>query len=90
MAKNPDIKQAILSAANERGAFKTTCPSEIARTLFPDDWRNHMSEIRDAAIDLQNQGKVIILQKGLPIGTGPIKGPIRIRIKSAGILQIKS
>jgi hypothetical protein len=83
MYENPDIKQAILSAASERGAFKTTCPSEIARALFPQDWRKHMGDIRDAAIELRHEGKVVISQKGKPIDTGHIKGPIRIGIGKA-------
>jgi hypothetical protein len=83
MYENPDIKQAILSAASERGAFKTTCPSEIARALFPQDWRSHMAEVRDAAVNLQHEGKVIMSQKGKPIEPGHIKGPIRIGIGKA-------
>jgi hypothetical protein len=84
MSRRSDIKQAILSAASKRGAFKTTCPSEIARSLFPQDWRNHMAEIRGAAVELHNEGKVTISQKGVPIDSGHIKGPIRIGISSAG------
>lgn len=83
MSKNPDIKKAIVAAASERGEFKTTCPSEIARSLFPQDWRSHMAEIRDAAVDLQQEGKVIITQNGQPVDISHIKGPIRIGIGKA-------
>lgn len=65
----------------ERGPDKSTCPSEVARALFPDDWRKHMQDVRDAAIDLQKQGKVAITQKGEPVDVDNIKGPIRIKIK---------
>lgn len=78
--KYPDIANTILATATERGREKSTCPSEIARLLFPDDWRRHMKEIREVAIDLQYQGKVVITQKGKPIDISKIKGPIRIRI----------
>lgn len=83
MSQSPNIKQAVLSAANERGELKTTCTSEIARALFPRDWRSHMPHIREAAIELQQEGKVVISQKGVPAGSGPFKGPIRIRITNA-------
>ena len=74
------IIQTILSMATERGADKTICPSEVARELFPDNWRKHMEEVRQAAIDLQQQGKVTITQKGEPVDVNNIKGPIRIKI----------
>ncbi|MBB5621334.1 hypothetical protein HDE69_002395 [Pedobacter cryoconitis] len=39
-----------------------------------------MKNVVDAAIDLHNQGKVVITQKGIPIDVNQIKGPIRIKI----------
>ena len=75
-----DISATILSTAIQRGPQKSTCPSEIARMLFPDDWSKHMKNIVDVAIDLHHQGKVLITQKGKPIDVNHIKGPIRIKI----------
>jgi hypothetical protein len=74
------IATTILSTATHRGAEKSTCPSEIARILFPDDWRKHMSDVRDVAIDLHNKGSVAITQKGVPVDVKNIKGPVRIKI----------
>lgn len=74
------IPQTILTMATERAPDKTVCPSEIARTLFPANWRKHMQDVRDAAIELQKQGKVLITQKGEPVDLDHIKGPIRIKI----------
>jgi len=65
---------------NQRGPDKTTCPSEIARKLFPNDWRRQMKSIVEAAIELHQQGKVVITQKGLSVDVDHIKGPIRIKI----------
>lgn len=66
--------------AAERAPDKTVCPSEIARALFPANWRKHMQEVRDAAIELHKAGKVTITQKGKAIDVEHIKGPIRIKI----------
>jgi hypothetical protein len=74
------IPQTILKMATQRAPDKTVCPSEIARELFPADWRKHMQEVRDAAIELHHQGKVTITQKGRPFDTGHIKGPVRIKL----------
>lgn len=74
------ISDTILQMATERGADKTICPSEVARTLFPANWRKYMDEVRQCAIDLQHKGQIVITQKGEPVDTGNIKGPIRIKI----------
>lgn len=74
------IATTILSTAIHRGAEKSTCPSEIARMLFPDDWRKHMEDIREVAIDLHDKGSVVITQKGMPVDVKNIRGPVRIKI----------
>ena len=80
MSGRTAIKKKILQTAIERGKGKSTCPSEIARMMFPDDWRRHMVEVREVTVELQRQGKVIITQKGEPVDIDHIKGPIRISI----------
>ncbi|WP_345950945.1 DUF3253 domain-containing protein [Mucilaginibacter sp. PAMB04274] len=74
------IQERVLTMATERGADKTICPSEVARALFPANWRKHMDEVREAAVALQQQGKVVITQKGEPVNVNHIKGPVRIKI----------
>ena len=74
------IATAILATAVHRGAEKSTCPSEIARMLFPDGWRKHMKDVLRVAIDLHNKGSVAITQKGIPVDVKEIKGPVRIKI----------
>jgi hypothetical protein len=81
MNQDVDISKAILASAAQRGSDKSTCPSEIARLLFPGDWRSHMKEIVELAIGLQKQGKVLITQKGTPLDIEKIRGPIRIKIR---------
>ncbi|GGI28625.1 DUF3253 domain-containing protein [Pedobacter mendelii] len=80
MQAHSDISEIIMSITIYRGPEKSTCPSEIARMLFPDDWRKHMKNVLDVAINLHNQGKVIITQKGVPVDVNHIKGPVRIKI----------
>jgi hypothetical protein len=80
MQEHTDIHEAIISIATQRGHEKSTCPSEIARMLFPDDWRGHMQDVLQVAIQLHIQGKAVITQKGKPIDVKHIKGPIRIKI----------
>ena len=80
MSDQERISIAILAKATERGPEKSTCPSEIARQLFPADWRVKMKAVRDAAYELQQQGKVKITQQGRTADPETVKGPIRIQI----------
>ncbi|MCX2574563.1 DUF3253 domain-containing protein [Pedobacter sandarakinus] len=80
MSEGLTIAEKILSTAAQRGPEKTTCPSEIARMLFPENWRMHMKEVLQTAIDLHRDGKVEITQKGETVDVDHIKGPVRIRI----------
>ena len=80
MQHRDKIAATILSTAIHRGAEKSTCPSEIARMLFPDDWRKHMKDVLGVAIDLHKKGSVVITQKGTPVDVNDIKGPVRIKI----------
>jgi len=75
-----EISATILSVATQRGKEKSTCPSEIARMLFPENWRQQMKEVVNAAIDLHKKGKVIITQKGIAVDVDHIVGPVRIKI----------
>ena len=74
------IATTILSSATHRGVEKSTCPSEIARMLFPDEWRKYMKDVLEVAIDLHNKGSISITQKGTPVDVREIKGPVRIKI----------
>ncbi|MDT3402503.1 DUF3253 domain-containing protein [Mucilaginibacter terrae] len=83
MSENDTISKTILAMATERGADKTICPSEVARTMFDTHWRKYMDEVRQAAIELQRKGKVSITQKGEPVDVNHIRGPIRIKINKS-------
>lgn len=74
------VSKTILVLAAERGNDKTLCPSEVARLVWPDEWRNRMEEVRLAAFALRDEGKVQISQKGREVTDNEVKGPIRIRI----------
>lgn len=74
------IMTTILELSAERGKDKTICPSEVARKLWPTDWRGYMEEVRQAAFALRDKGKVAITQKGSEVVGSEVAGPIRIRI----------
>tara|TARA_R110002049_G_scaffold151160_1_gene314701 strand:- start:14817 stop:15095 length:279 start_codon:yes stop_codon:yes gene_type:complete len=64
-----------------RGSDKTYCPSEVARQLFPENWRDKMDAVRAVADELCKDGKLIVSRfgKDLDILPSKVKGHIRLR-----------
>jgi hypothetical protein len=74
------LRTAILELARDRGPAKTICPSDAARAVGGDDWRDLMAQARDIARDLARRGEVEISQKGTVLDPdADWRGPIRIR-----------
>lgn len=73
-----DIAEEILAQAGRRGRGKTLCPSEVARALAPEDWRDLMESVRSVAFELSTKNAIAVLQKGAAVDPATVKGPIRI------------
>ncbi|WP_297338187.1 DUF3253 domain-containing protein [Algoriphagus sp.] len=72
------LKTALLEMCRKRGD-SSFCPSEVARQLYPEDWRNFMDEILAEAMKLYRSGEIRITQSGKNIDPHQeVKGPIRI------------
>jgi hypothetical protein len=77
------LRSAILDMARERGPAKTICPSDAARAVGGEQWRDLMDDARDIARELARAGDVEISQKGEVLDPDqPWRGPIRIRATS--------
>ena len=73
------LRSAILTMTAER-APRTICPSDAARAVDPDHWRDLMETTRDVARELARSGDVVITQKGEELDPdAQWRGPIRIR-----------
>ncbi len=73
-----EARDAILKLLSERSADKTICPSEAARAIGGEDWRDLMPTIHAAARALAEEGIVELRQGGQRVGTEGIVGPYRI------------
>ena len=74
-------RRAILELLAQRDDGKTICPSEAARAVGGDDWRDLMQPARDAAHSLVELGEVEVTQKGAVVDVTTSRGPVRIRRK---------
>lgn len=69
----------ILDLLAQRAPGATICPSEAARAIGGDDWRECMEPARRAARRLRDAGAVDITQGGEVVDPATARGPIRIR-----------
>lgn len=74
--KLEDSIRALLAA---RAADATICPSEAARAVGGEDWRDLMEPARRAARRMVDAGDVEITQRGAVVDPSTARGPIRIR-----------
>ena len=73
-----NIRACLLRLAEERGAKKTFCPSEVARLLGGAGWREWMDVIRIEASGLAAEGKLRATQRGRVVELDRVSGPIRL------------
>ena len=91
-SRDAEIEAAILHLAGERADAKsnyekTICPSEAARAIAGNDaglWRRLMPAIRETAIGLAHEGRLVITRKGKPVDPDDFKGVYRLRLPKPG------
>ncbi|BBY17818.1 DUF3253 domain-containing protein [Mycolicibacterium litorale] len=77
-----DLRTTILEMARRRGPSSSICPSDAARAVGGDGWRDLMDEARECARELARAGEVEITQKGEVVDPDAVwRGPIRIRTR---------
>ena len=72
----------ILKIAVDRGRNATLCPSEAARAVRPEGWRELMERTRSAARRLVAAERIEMLQRGRVVDPSTAKGPIRLRLRA--------
>jgi Protein of unknown function (DUF3253) len=83
-----ELEDAISRLLEERGPDKTICPSEAARAVGGERWRDLMPGAREAAARMANRGELVVTQRGEPVDPLAARGPIRLaRRVSSGSKQ---
>lgn len=73
------LEAAIVELLEQRARSATICPSEAARKVDADGWRELMQPVRHAANRLAADGQIEIVQQGRVVDPSTAKGPIRLR-----------
>jgi hypothetical protein len=73
------LEEAILALLTARARGATICPSEAARAVDPERWREQLEPARAAARRLVARGLLEITQGGRVVEPSTAKGAIRLR-----------
>lgn len=73
------LAERITALLAARAAGASICPSEAARAVDPDGWRELVPAARAAAGRLAAAGEVEVTQGGSVVDVATARGPVRIR-----------
>jgi hypothetical protein len=73
------LERTIDELLTQRRAGTTICPSEAARAVDPEGWRDLMPAARAAAGRLVAAGQAEVTQRGEVVDVATARGPVRIR-----------
>jgi hypothetical protein len=82
MPTDRELEEEIRRLLSLRAAGATICPSDVARSLGDEHWRELMDAVREAARRMTDAGDVEITQRGEVVEQASARGPIRIRWRS--------
>jgi hypothetical protein len=71
-----DAIETLLAAAPEG---KSIDPSAVAKLLNPEQWRRELGRVRNEAIGMARQGRLVILRHGKPADPNSFKGVYRLK-----------
>ncbi|MHC1558439.1 DUF3253 domain-containing protein [Actinomycetospora sp. C-140] len=78
-ATDRTLADAIVTLLDQRAPGATICPSEAARRVDPDAWRDLMPDARRVAGDLVADGRIEMTQGGETVDPATARGPVRLR-----------
>lgn len=71
------IEAAIRTLLRHRGG-SSICPSDVARVVGGEQWRERMDEVRRVAGVLADAEQVVVTQRGQVVDIASARGPVRI------------
>jgi len=73
------LEETMMRLLDARARDATICPSDAARDVGGEDWRDLMEPARQAAGRLVEAGEVVVTQRGEVVDLATARGPVRIR-----------
>lgn len=79
MISHEDLERTIVALLASRVADSSICPSEVARELDAEGWRELMDPVRQVAASLATEGTIEVTQGGTVVDVASARGPVRLR-----------
>ena len=74
-----ELESKLMQMLDARVDPATLCPSEVARAVGDERWRDLMEPTRRAGRRLAARGEVEFLQRGRVVDPATVRGPVRLR-----------
>jgi hypothetical protein len=74
------IETALFELLEKVAPGKSIAPDDVAKAVEPEAWRRKLGEVRNTAIGLARQGKLIITRHGKPADPDTFKGVYRLKL----------
>ena len=78
------IEDVILFQLANLPAGKSIDPMGVAKAVEPDRWQRLLGHVRNTAIDLAKQGRLVILRHNKPVDPTKFRGVYRLRLPMDG------
>ena len=78
------IEDVILFQLANLPAGKSIDPMGVAKAVEPDRWQRLLGHVRNTAIDLAKQGRLVILRHNKPVDPTKFRGVYRLRLRMDG------
>lgn len=78
-----DAEAVIFDLLGKLAPGKSISSEEAARALDPEAWRRQLGHVRNTAIGLARQGRLVITRHGKPADPDKFKGVYRLRLPDA-------
>jgi hypothetical protein len=83
-ADSQSLAATVLTLSVAAGPHRTICPTDAAKAYAearqegPLGWRSHLQEVRRVAVQLANEGRLVIYRKGKPVDPNDFRGVYRL------------
>ncbi len=74
------VEEAIFALLAAAGPGKTIDPSNVAKAVDAEGWRRALPKVRNEAIHLARQGRLVITRHNKPADPDAFKGVYRLRL----------
>jgi hypothetical protein len=82
------IETALFELLGKVAPEKSIAPEDVAKAVDPEGWRRKLGEVRNTAIGLARQGRLVITRHGKPADPDSFKGVYRLKLPREGIAGV--